>query len=480
MSPFVFPGVSPTTSSVSDQTAAGGAALSGTASFGLTSGAPALATVDFGNGTGPQVATVSGSSVNLSSINAPTVPGSFTTGIQILNTALAGGLASVAFAVSTNTAPTATVQEVDFSASNTADFHPVTDDISGVSYTTAQWLNGVSEPICYTRSGTTNDSGGNAYLTATVTMNVTGFPGASPEVKASINGVDTAPVDPALNTDDTQLTATVTSSSVLPNTIARTNETISWFVSNDGGMTWISAGPATVNRAYIVNGISLSGPQVIEAVLNVGCVNASGMTPSTGDVVSHVWDYSFQKPGGGGFPKVNRASDNKTMRYWGPISSGIGTPGDPFFNATATLIKDADGRCGAWARFFIDVLGAQGIQAYLFAINPDPQHKDYSEHMDFPEKVPIGLIVNTTVAQGGNASSDWFQNHAVVELTSAGGGAVYDPSYGNWFPSQQAWRNYSLWGIEFEDSTIAAGRQQKPAGTNVHDVEFKNVPYTVI
>jgi hypothetical protein len=125
------------------------------------------------------------------------------------------------------------------------------------------------------------------------------------------------------------------------------------------------------------------------------------------------------------------------MTYWHQktLDSATAAPGSPNYipnlDFASGLIKNDDGSCGSWAGLLMDVLRAQGVNAYEFRITPTNGAK-YA-----------GFLVKSKAGQGG-ALADSFANHAVVELTPNGGDTVYDPSYGTWFPSEQAWMDGSV------------------------------------
>jgi hypothetical protein len=134
------------------------------------------------------------------------------------------------------------------------------------------------------------------------------------------------------------------------------------------------------------------------------------------------------------------------MQYWGPVA----TP-DPGIFTTGSLISHADGRCGAWQNFLIDVLKAQNIPSQAILV------KDVQ-----PASVPTGLtfdpahsslaVYKYIPAQGNPNPAYFFVDHAVVEVPSVPAFAmnVYDPSYGkvysygNLAASQQAWEDTAV------------------------------------
>jgi hypothetical protein len=53
-----------------------------------------------------------------------------------------------------------------------------------------------------------------------------------------------------------------------------------------------------------------------------------------------------------------------------------------------------------------------------------------------------GFVVQSTKGQGNAKAPIQFKDHAVAELSTTPT-SVYDPSYGKWYPSEQAWRDAS-------------------------------------
>lgn len=104
-------------------------------------------------------------------------------------------------------------------------------------------------------------------------------------------------------------------------------------------------------------------------------------------------------------------------------------------NTTAGLLKYWDGRCRAWADFLRDVWAAQGIGSEVWGITPIEKayKKNNWELRGF-------YIKSTLPGQGNRTPQTEFQNHAVVRLGGTST-SVYDPSYGAWYPNEQAWRD---------------------------------------
>jgi hypothetical protein len=200
-----------------------------------------------------------------------------------------------------------------------------------------------------------------------------------------------------------------------------------------------------------------------ETLFNLGCRNAKGLGSSAQAVVDAIYedftDRNVQrvKPSTGNL-------DGLKMTYWGnPLLESFDT---------LALLSNADGKCGAWARFFTDVLRSQGIDAEVTSLKaPFPtsqlqaaiqtEYPNWSgryllNSLNQPVAYPAILVknwqitgkpfapidLNGVAAQGDQANPQaYFTDHAVVEY----GNKLYDPSYGqNTFENRTAWEDASL------------------------------------
>ncbi|MFA5780111.1 MAG: hypothetical protein WC947_08225 [Elusimicrobiota bacterium] len=233
---------------------------------------------------------------------------------------------------------------------------------------------------------------------------------------------------------------------------------IAWKVSPDGGNTWFDAG-TNKNQCYI----TWKDPTttVYHTAVHIGCKIADGMKePLTdADVCYKIWD-AFTGC------NVKRALlDGTSLYYYKSFLIEKYT--------TEELLRNADGQCSAWARFFIDTMSDQGIDhtndlIYFEAIEtdgfliknwsfdagtgisgntdypylniPDPPYKRDTEYKwKFAEvKDQIGIS-----GQGPNANpASLFTNHKMTKFD----GKYYDPSYGVTYNTNE----------EFEDGAIDA------------------------
>jgi len=147
-----------------------------------------------------------------------------------------------------------------------------------------------------------------------------------------------------------------------------------------------------------------------------------------------------------GFAGLNvKRVDGTQLVYYGAYSSVNPPPGDAF--TTAGLLANGDGRCGAWARFLRDVLGAQRISATVRGIKTK----------DMPGATGYGFVVKATIPGQGNPSPPTvFADHAVVTYDTR----IYDPSYGRAYNTLIAWEDASLSELLYEELWDLNGNNQ--------------------
>ena len=329
------------------------------------------------------------------------------------------------------------MQQLTFGAVNPNDFHAVENDSSGATYAAPQWTAGSgvlpsADPVCYTRSGV-NDKTDRMTIDADFDID-----GSAPtngehwEIRATdlLQGVSSVTAPAELNGD-----GFVSGRIVIPigSNVDTYAMVLDWMVSNNGGKTWVSAG-ATHNRVYVAGG-NPTGSQLLETVLNTGCSAAAGQNTYNA-VVNSIWA-TFQT-------KHITEIDGRLMHYWGQYASIEPPPVNSDDFSTSGLIQQADGRCDSWAHFLEDVWGAQGVSSHVWGIYPVGANPPGGSNFRL-----IGFDVKTKTAQGGEASRTDFADHAVVRLS--GGISIYDPSYGAYFSSEQAWRDGSEETLDWKD-----------------------------
>jgi hypothetical protein len=229
-------------------------------------------------------------------------------------------------------------------------------------------------------------------------------------------------------------------SSALPSVISTSGLVLDWQVSVDGGKTWVAVG-VTQNQVYLTwknptaltTGGGLPVPGGIApylTLLYVGCNAANDTAPADDDGVAN---QVFTK-----FETLDVTNANGTiLKYYGSYAKP--NPANPGVFETAGLIAHADGRCGAWMKFFIDVLRSQGVTtAQTAQIETAPY--SYSS---------AAIVVKSLPVQGDTSDpSTVFWNHAVVLV----GTTLYDPSYGQYYPPAATASALSEW----DDASVSA------------------------
>jgi len=233
---------------------------------------------------------------------------------------------------------------------------------------------------------------------------------------------------------------------------------LDWQVSFDSGSTWQSVGN-TKHTVYV----TAANPYGIlrqETLFYHGCKYADGVD-NTLTMISAIW-----QPFSSTVRNVKRVDGTQLTYYNSYIVNSF---------YTYTLLAQGDGRCGAWARFFLDVLHAQGYhQNYSLAtIVPSATGVDHgfivknwtfsgsgtngSGTHPYINRVsgivhprpyfgtngyiwvgtPEVTYTSGTPGQGNGKPAALFFNHALVVLN----GVFYDPSYGVTYPNLQGFNN---------------------------------------
>jgi hypothetical protein len=236
--------------------------------------------------------------------------------------------------------------------------------------------------------------------------------------------------------------------------------TINFYYSLNSG-PWEDAG-ASSNQLYVtyaqakVSGDS-ANPYLYHTPIHISTKAAAGQS-DPGVVLTKIWEEFADT-------RVNRVADGAALKYYGAWNTSNTTTGG--------LLKDADGQCRAWARFFADTYKAQGIDyenelvtvlpghpaggvpdANYFLVNRwsfgSTGHADLEPgwtHFNIENPPLRGMIGTTWVyrwrysqvsdllgddGQGPTANPDsLFGNHCLVKI----GATYYDPSYGKTYTS---------------------------------------------
>lgn len=216
-----------------------------------------------------------------------------------------------------------------------------------------------------------------------------------------------------------------------------------WKLSFDNGNQWLDAGSSN-DQMYVT--LSSVG-RAYHTRVHLATAGLKGMKrDNKAGIIGGIWSAFASR-------SICHATDQcstaDAFKYWGAISSQDPGEGKPEYFSTDGLLKNGDGRCGAWQAFFIDVLKVQGINAEQFNIVP----KDKSGYMT-PDVISL-LIVKPIPAQGNPSPQQSFSNHALVLVENQ----LYDPSYGagpfagaNDEERLRNWENASLAEVQYYKS----------------------------
>lgn len=271
---------------------------------------------------------------------------------------------------------------------------------------------------------------------------------------------------------------------------------ITWYISNSPNGPWIDAGKSK-NPLYVVHSSTpINIDPVFHSVIYYGCKNAKGLTVAD-QIVDDIYTKTFSTSN---LSVPRRDLPTKSaMSYWIWPDPDQNADDECYF-FTQDLLKWENGRCGAWAHFFHDMISVQGIPgaeisavtyavdpaAYISDLNTDinaffgsvagniyqsepawPQffvkkfkltsNKFYTWDREWepygtstnPISLPNGNVLeyspeNGNPAQGNPNPMSTFLDHGIVKYN----GKYYDPSYGTAIQnSANDWETTSLSGF---------------------------------
>ena len=266
-----------------------------------------------------------------------------------------------------------------------------------------------------------------------------GNPNAMPDGTYTIQGTDEGLAgmtwEGTATVNGTVLSADLVSDQPIPSTIFNGQLQIAWTVVRTvPGADHMEGAPGSVNHLYVSGAAASNG--AFETVLDVGCRSANMDDPADpGTVLDRVWDTFYSG-------SVVAADGVTVMKYLHP--TGI---------TTASLVQTKTGQCGAWARFMVDVLHAQGVPAVAMLIQSPLQS------LSMP--VTGDLVFKDVPAQGSgganyhrpdqpipNGGITLYSDHVVVE-SSVRPGNVYDPSYERYSASRALYEKYDVLGCYY-------------------------------
>jgi len=231
--------------------------------------------------------------------------------------------------------------------------HTVVSDDGSTEYEAPHWSDpdadgdasdGHSYPVCYTRNSNMVISAKWTLLPEGLSSNVvikgTGPSGLNfPETNVSVSG------------DEVTIHDVLCENAFADEVDFMDPMSIDWdlrLVSRD---VWLDAGTST-NQMYVTLGDPVDDVTLHHTVIRIGCENADTLS-ETNPVVEAIWDEFSDRT-------VRRVDDGHILTYYHKQPTTNGTA-DCWATKTAELLQDGDGQCTAWARFFRDVLTAQGI-----------------------------------------------------------------------------------------------------------------------
>jgi hypothetical protein len=238
---------------------------------------------------------------------------------------------------------------------------------------------------------------------------------------------------------------------------------------------WRSAG-TTKHTVYVVKAAPLTTAKTLmrETLFNIGCRKADGLTDNTAIVNAIYGEFTDRQvarvePSKGTLRKsAANPADDEAMTFRKPGKEPT----------TETLLSTGDSRCGGWAKFFIDVLRAQGITGVEMFTQQAPAANSAQLASDYLAEFGLNLSpsppseftsvllvkhwslfdVNPSTGnsskfrhhglpgapgQGNDNPQDWFSDHALVKH----GTKFFDPSYGGGpYTSVAKWEENSLEG----------------------------------
>ena len=203
---------------------------------------------------------------------------------------------------------------------------------------------------------------------------------------------------------------------------------VTWEVSFDNGSSFSPAG-ISQNQVYVLLDNPIAGTSLHHTSVHLGTTAADGQSDAV-EAVNTIWAEFADN--------LVKTVDGKLMEYNHDQGTG---------STVAALLKDAKGRCGAWARFMVESLGVQGIAATHLQVRPvthppaPPTLPPGYEAYTAGDSQGRGIVMADAKAQGSGGSVyanpiPLYADHSLVEINALPGGStsftntVYDPSYG--------------------------------------------------
>ena len=274
---------------------------------------------------------------------------------------------------------------------------------------------------------------------------------------------------------------------------------LNWSISFDSGSTWHYAG--NTKHTVYVTAAAAQGALRQETLFYHGCKYADGKS-STSTMISEIWKPFAARD-------VKRVDGTQLTYYKTSYDASV------FSGSTSGLLALGDNKCGAWARFFLDILLVQGFRqdnnlAVIVPPNEDDHYGFIVKNWTFtgsgtsgssaypymnrvaPQAPYVGTngylwvgapevdYTSGTAGQGNGKPSALFINHALAVVN----GVYYDPSYGVTYPNLQGFddmldgfcRMYESWTANGETSPALLFRKN-PAGCDVKERQAGRTNY---
>ncbi len=336
-----------------------------------------------------------------------------------------------------------TIKELTFTGNNV-----VEDDTTG-NFPSPEWVDGRAQsdqsPVSYARNRTISLDAKFKVTTAACRG------GESVEIKgkatfgsATLEWSGSTTVNPG----DTEVTASMTSNSPLPNAVGIFETTDITWQMNPCGKGWSGAG-TTRNVVYVTLG-DPSGTPTYWTLVDISCRAAAGETTASGVIAKGFNPLRTRA--------IGRKRDGHDLTYWNPQGTCHATN-------TPLLLGAANGagQCGSWAEFLIDMYKVHGITTAdkILIVRSQSAWSNNSEGFlvkhwvfDHPPASAASSYTHWVPSQcrpGANlpgqhntAPPPAFYNHFIVQAD----GKFWDPSYGAGpFADQKAWESAAIDGL---------------------------------
>ncbi len=269
----------------------------------------------------------------------------------------------------------AKVYKIGFSASHPIYIDPTNPTappdpyVMGAFPANAHWIKTtgsiVPKPVCYTRNTVPQvqlmitADGLTPELLSTLLVKATCSTEApSTPYNATLPATPLIPMSSG-TTNGYGFSLPIDASAALPNQIDILEPLkINWEIWDNTGVTWTNAtaNTPTLHQVYVTLGepaMPFTEQHLFRTTLDISCRQAKGITDAA--LVPDAIYLAFATRNMHRYQEVSPAT---TLKYWKSVILNSHT--------TKELLFNRDGKCGAWTRFFADMLYAQGISTTEF------------------------------------------------------------------------------------------------------------------